>query len=94
MYCYENSFTMRSMTTHIRKKQLTVFPTENKQGIEDFNIAIMQLEEAIKHHQEAVRLFEEGKYYEAYIHTIKAKGHTEHALEIQKEILKEHSIDK
>jgi hypothetical protein len=35
-----------------------------------------------------------GNNYEVYINTIQAKGHIEHALSDQKEILKENTIDK
>jgi len=85
---------MKSKAAHIEKELFNVFPSGNHQGVKNHKIAIMQLSEAIKNLYEAVKQLETGNYDEAYISAIKARGHTEHALEIQKEISKEHAIDK
>jgi len=82
------------MTTQIDKEKHNVFSIENQKRLENHQIAIMQLKEAIKQHHEAVKKLNEENYYDGYICAIKANGHTEHALEIQNEILKAHVSDK
>jgi hypothetical protein len=79
------------MQTHIIKEKPMGFPIEYQKGIENYKNAIMDLEEAILLHHEAVRHFITGNKYEAHISLVKAYCCTEHARSIQKEILKKHA---
>jgi len=85
---------MAIMTKDVDKKQSKRFSEGNQKAIEVHKNAIMQLEQAIKHHLEAVSHLEKENHDEAHISTIKANGHTEHALDIQKEILTGNIADK
>ena len=79
------------MQTYINIEKSTGFPVEYQKGVENYKNAIMDLEEAILLHHEAVRHFITGNKYEAHISLVKAYCFTEHALSIQKEILKKHA---
>jgi hypothetical protein len=65
-----------------------------KNLIEKHKRAATHLEEAAKHHHEAAKHHEEGNHEKAHHSTVKANGHSTHAAEIDKEILKHHVIDK
>ena len=56
--------------------------------------AAAHLEEAAKNHLEAAKHHEAGSHEKAHLSTIKAHGHTTHACETQKEILKQHATTK
>jgi len=62
--------------------------------IKNHKKAATHLEEAAKLHLEAAKLHEEGKHEKAHYSLIKAQGHTTHACESQKEILKQHATAK
>ena len=56
--------------------------------------AATHLEEAAKLHLEAAKHHEENNHDKAHLCCVKANGHTTHARESQKEILKEHATTK
>jgi hypothetical protein len=58
--------------------------------IENHKKAAKHLEEAAKSHHEAAKHHEAGEHDKAHHSTIKAQGHTAHAIEAQKEISKQH----
>jgi len=62
--------------------------------IENHKKAAKHLEEAAKHHHDAAKLHEAGNHEKAHHSTLKAHGETAHAMDVQKEILKEHSTEK
>ena len=62
--------------------------------IKNHKKAATHLEEAAKHHHEAAKHHEAGSHDKAHECTIKAHGHTTHACEAQKEILKQHATAK
>lgn len=64
-----------------------------KNLIEKHKKAATHLEEAAKHHHEAAKHHEAGDHDKAHHSTVKANGHSAHAAEMDKEILKHHVID-
>ena len=68
----------------VSTKKKIATDVENKKGVENHKNAIIQLEEAIKHHREAAKQLEMMNNDQARISTMKANGHTEHALSDQK----------
>ena len=79
---------MKIIETLINKEHSIVTSIEKHANL------IKQLEEAIIHHLEAKKYLKIWNNYEVYINTIQAKGHIEHALSEQKEILKENTINR
>lgn len=65
-----------------------------KNLVENHRMAAKHLEEAAKQHHEAAKHHEAGNHDKAHHCTIKAHGHTAHAVEVQKEILKSHTSEK
>jgi hypothetical protein len=65
-----------------------------KNIIENHKKAATHLEDAAKLHRESAKHHEEGSHDKAYHSTIKAHGNTAHAVETQKEIIKQHAIKK
>ncbi len=59
--------------------------------IKNHKRAATHLEEAANFHLEAVKYHEAGNHDKAHQSTIKAQGHTTHACDAQKEILKQHT---
>jgi len=62
--------------------------------IKNHKKAATHLEAAAKHHLDAAKHHEEKNHDKAHECTIKAHGHTTHACEAQKEILKQHTSAK
>ena len=62
--------------------------------IKNHKKAATHLEEAAKLHLDAAKLHEAGSHDKAHECCIKANGHTTHACEAQKEILKQHATAK
>jgi len=62
-----------------------------KNIIENQKKAAKHLEEAAKHQRDAIMHHEAGNHDKAHLSTIKAHGHTAHAREAQKEIMKHHA---
>ncbi len=61
-----------------------------EKNIESHKQAAKHLEDAAKFHHEAVKHHEAKNHDKAHESTIKAQGHTTHAVDAQKEILKHH----
>ena len=62
-----------------------------KNIIENQKKAAKHLEEAAKHQKDAILHHEAGAHEKAHLSTIKAHGHTSHACDAQKEIMKHHT---
>jgi hypothetical protein len=62
---------------------------ETAKGIENHKKAAKHLEEAAKHHTEAAKHHEAGDADKAMRSTVKAQGHTVHATEAQRELVKQ-----
>jgi len=65
-----------------------------KNIIENHKKAAKHLEEAAKLHHEAAKHHEEGNHDKAHHSTVNAHGHTAHAIEAEKEIVKHHAVKK
>ncbi len=61
-------------------------------NIQNYRKAAKHSEEAAKHYHEAAKHQEAGNHDKSHHSMIKAFGHTAHTVDIQKEILKEHTL--
>lgn len=62
-------------------------------NIENHIKAAKYLEEAAKQHHQAAKYHEAGNHDKAHHCIIKAHGFTAHAVDVQKEIVKEHTFN-
>lgn len=74
------------------QKKAPLTAAENQKAIENHKKAATHLESAAKHHIEAAKHQEEGNHEKAANSTITAHGHTNLAIETQKENLKNHAL--
>jgi hypothetical protein len=84
------------MTTTVNptKTEKKVSPEENKKHIENHKKTATHLEAAAKSHIEAAKHHEDENHEKAAKSTITAHGHTELAIEAQKENAKLHALNK
>ena len=82
-----------STTTPSKTEVKKVTPEENKKNIENHKKIATHLESAAKHHKEAANHHEKENHKEAELSTIEAHGHTDLAIEAQKEAVKRRALN-
>jgi hypothetical protein len=80
------------MKNQENQKNAPLTAAENQNVIDSHKKAANHLESAAKHHIEAAKHQEEGNHEKAAKSTITAHGHTNLAVETQKENLKKHAL--